>query len=470
MNNLGLLPEGWAKTKVGGYLHLKNGFAFKSAWYTKKDESTVPVIRISNINGKHASESKAVHVSSDNAAEGFEINNGDLLIAMSGATTGKVGIYSSNTLAYQNQRVGNFKLNSEANGNASYRNYLISNLTPDILKIAYGGAQPNISGKAIEEMDINLPPLAEQKVIANKLNELLTQVESTKARLDAIPAILKSFRQSLLAAAVSGKLTEEWRGEASYEWSEVKLIDVVEKKPRNGRSPQGVNYVTQYRNLTLSATTPGKFVDNKFKYVELDIDDSSHLWVKNGDILIQRGNTIDYVGVSALYLGEDNQYVYPDLMMKCKPSKKVIGKYLHLALLSEGVRKYFRDNATGTAGNMPKINQKTVSEAPFSLPPLDEQTEIVRRVEELFAFADKVEAQVNAAQLRVNNLTQSILAKAFRGELTADWRAANPSLITGDNSAAALLERIKAEREALALAVKAAKKPAKKPRAKKAKA
>ncbi|MEZ9820101.1 hypothetical protein AB4238_05695 [Shewanella sp. 10N.286.45.A1] len=90
----------------------------------------------------------------------------------------------------------------------------------------------------------------------------------------------------------------------------------------------------------------------------------------------------------------------------------------------------------------------------------------VRRVEELFAFADKVEAQVNEAQARVNNLTQSILAKAFRGELTAEWRAANPELITGENSAEALLERIKAEREALALAAKAAKK---KPRAKKAK-
>tara|TARA_R110002167_G_scaffold57840_9_gene164035 strand:+ start:55592 stop:55972 length:381 start_codon:yes stop_codon:yes gene_type:complete len=74
----------------------------------------------------------------------------------------------------------------------------------------------------------------------------------------------------------------------------------------------------------------------------------------------------------------------------------------------------------------------------------------VRRVEELFTFADKVEAQVNAAQARVNNLSQSILAKAFRGELTAEWRAANPELISGDNSAEALLKRIKAEREAIA--------------------
>ena len=77
---------------------------------------------------------------------------------------------------------------------------------------------------------------------------------------------------------------------------------------------------------------------------------------------------------------------------------------------------------------------------------LDEQTEIVRRVEQLFAYADSIEQQAKAAKERVDNLTQAILAKAFRGELTADWRAANPDLISGDNSAAALLARIQAER------------------------
>ncbi len=73
----------------------------------------------------------------------------------------------------------------------------------------------------------------------------------------------------------------------------------------------------------------------------------------------------------------------------------------------------------------------------------------MRRVEELLAFADQVEQRVKEAQAHVNHLTQSILAKAFRGELTADWRAEHPDLITGENSAAALLERIKSEREKL---------------------
>jgi len=74
--------------------------------------------------------------------------------------------------------------------------------------------------------------------------------------------------------------------------------------------------------------------------------------------------------------------------------------------------------------------------------------EIVRRVDQLFAYADTIETQVNNALERVNNLTQSILAKAFRGELTEQWRKDNPDLISGENSAEALLEKINAERAA----------------------
>lgn len=298
-------------------------------------------------------------------------------------------------------------------------------------------------------LPIMLAPLAEQKVIVEKLDTLLTQIEATKARLNSVLVTLKQFRQSVLAAAVSGKLTENYRSSSLPQWQEVKLIDVLESKPRNGRSPKGVDHETPYRNLTLSSTTTGKFVEQQYKFVELNIDSDSHLWVKNGDILIQRANTIDYVGVSAIYEGEDDKYVYPDLIMKCRPNEAVLGKYLHLILLSDKVRKYFRDNATGTAGNMPKINQKVVSNAPVSLPTLVEQQEVVSRTERLFAGADVTEQQVNQALERVNNLTQSILAKAFRGELTADWRAATPDLITGDNSAEALLAKVKVEHDTI---------------------
>lgn len=183
------LPDGWVKTVVGDYLYLKNGFAFKSNSYVSANTHSFPVIRISDLDGQNATDLNAVHV--ENGADGFEVKNGDLLIAMSGATTGKVGVYQGKEPAYQNQRVGNLKLHSEIFGCNQYKNHLISALSDQILKIAYGGAQPNISGKAIEEIDIILP-LAEQKVIADKLDTLLAQVEATKARLERIPSVLKS--------------------------------------------------------------------------------------------------------------------------------------------------------------------------------------------------------------------------------------------------------------------------------------
>lgn len=313
-----------------------------------------------------------------------------------------------------------------------------------------GGTRLKLTQANMRKIPVPLPPLAEQQIIADKLEALLAQVTTIKFHLECIPDILKNFRQSVLTAAVSGKLTEEWRKTVPAQWKELKLLDVIQGKPRNGHSPKGVGYETPYRNLTLSATTSGQFVENQYKYIDLNIDSDSYLWVKHGDILIQRANSIDYVGVSAIYEGEDNQYVYPDLMMKCSPNtEKVLGKYLYLALSSHKVRKYFRDNATGTSGNMPKINQQVVSNAPISLPPLDEQQKIVRRVEEFFTLAEHVEQQANSALTRVNSLTSSILAKAFCGELTAGWRAANPELISGDNSAKALLEKIEKEREAV---------------------
>ncbi|QLK61122.1 hypothetical protein GE278_10285 [Enterobacteriaceae bacterium Kacie_13] len=100
---------------------------------------------------------------------------------------------------------------------------------------------------------------------------------------------------------------------------------------------------------------------------------------------------------------------------------------------------------TGTTGRA-KLTQGALNVLPIGLPSEIEILEIVRRVEQLFTYADTIEKQVQSALLRVNNLTQSILAKAFRGELTAQWRAENPDLINGGNSAEALLVRIKQER------------------------
>ena len=124
--------------------------------------------------------------------------------------------------------------------------------------------------------------------------------------------------------------------------------------------------------------------------------------------------------------------------------EKVIPMFLKMVLLSN----YEQTRREAVGGNQPNLNLSKVKSIVLLTPSILEQTEIVRRVEALFALADQIEQQSRAAAERVALLTQSVLAKAFRGELSAQWRCEHPDLISGDNSAAALLARIQAEREA----------------------
>jgi len=313
--------------------------------------------------------------------------------------------------------------------------------TPEFLdrmsELVQGALYPAVRSKDIRSFVIPIAPLSEQKRIADKLELLLGRVDACRARLDRVPALLKRFRQSVLAAATSGRLTEEWRmtNGVNDEWERMAIGTLMESKPRNGYSPKSVDFETPVRSLTLTATTSGRFRGEYSKFIDEEIPSSSHLWLAPGDILIQRANTIEYVGVSAIFDGPTEKFIYPDLMMKCRASSRTTTGFLHLLLQSEPVRSYFRENATGTAGNMPKINQGIVMGAPATLPTLPEQQEIVRRVEALFAFADRIESRLATAHKTVVRFTPATLAKAFRGELVPQD--------TNDEPAGALLERLK---------------------------
>ena len=113
----------------------------------------------------------------------YIVNNGDLLIAMSGATTGKNGVYNSDRIAYLNQRVGNIKIRDMQTMIPSYRNYYIQAMQEEILKQAYGGAQPNISSTKLSDMFLPLPPLTEQQRIVSKIEELFSLLDQVQTNL-----------------------------------------------------------------------------------------------------------------------------------------------------------------------------------------------------------------------------------------------------------------------------------------------
>lgn len=426
------MSKNWQICQLGDVLTLINGRAYK-----KEEMLTegVPILRIQNLNGGN----KWFYSNLELQEDKYCYKN-DLLYAWS-ATFGPYWSKWDHKLIYHYHI---WKIETSPALNKQFAYYALLNITEALKASAHGVAMPHITKAGMEAWEIQLPPISEQKIIAEKLDTLLAQVESTKARLEQIPQILKRFRQAVLGAAVSGKLTEDWRDNSSLSgWIEGKLGEFI-KKPSYGTSSksnkEGLIPVLRMGNLQ-----GGKLDWTDLVYTSDTIEIEKYKLEYN-DVLFNRTNSPELVGKTAIYKSEQPA-IYAGYLIRVQCLPDLNPDYLNYHLNSILGRQYcYSVKSDGVSQS--NINAQKLIAYPITVPPLPEQHEIVRRVEQLFAYADTIEKQVNNALARVNNLTQSILAKAFHGELTAQWRAENPELISGENSAAALLEKIKAERAA----------------------
>ncbi len=401
------LPEGWIECLLSDYLIIKNGFAFKSTDY---QDDGIPLIRISDIQNQKVLIDKAVRVSEKLALDDFKIEKEDLLIAMSGATTGKVGVYYEDTYVLQNQRVGNIKLKDEENGDKKFRNYLIQSLSDKILNIAYGGAQPNISPKVLGNIKIPLPPLTEQKKIAKKLDKLLARVERIKTVLDNAPAKIKRFRQSVLASAVGGEFSKNKN---------------ITKLPLNklgsisgGKTPSKSNleYWTDGSVFWVSAKDMKRFeIDSSIdKITEKAVSEAKMKLIPiNSILMVTRSGILAHTFPVAINTTEIT--INQDL--KAFNVNSEIVNYKFLAYILKGKSQNILKECSKDGTTVPSVSTEKLMNYMLNIPNLEEQKAIVKKVETLFAIADKMEANIAEAQKRVDKLTQSILAKAFRGVL-----------------------------------------------------
>lgn len=308
--------------------------------------------------------------------------------------------------------------------------------------LVQGALYPAAKSSDVQSYEFPLPPLAEQKIIAEKLDTLLAQVDSTKTRLEQIPQILKRFRQAVLRAAVTGRLIDKDFTNLVTNIGSHVSIDIGNAFKSAEFSEDGIPLL-RGQNIEPGAL---RWDDTK-KFPAEKLELFSHLFINENDIILAMDRPIISSGLKlAKAKKSDLPCVLVQRVARFKDYRDLLPEYLYIALSGLDFENYIQPNQTGS--DIPHISGKQILNFKCSIPPHDDQHEIVRRVEQLFAYADTIEKQVNNALTRVNSLTQSILAKAFRGELTAQWRAENPDLISGENSAAALLEKIKAERAA----------------------
>lgn len=221
----------WEFVKLGQVCKLQNGYAFESSSF--KDEG-IPIIRISNIeNGEININDKIVFTNDVSISKEFSVKKGDLLIAMSGATTGKSGKYKSDKIAYLNQRVGKFVLR----GNSlqkDYLNYIIQSpiyLSP-LFKNLSVGAQPNIGSKQIEEVIIPLPPLSEQQKIAKILSIVDAKIEVIDQQITETQSLKKGLMQRLLTKGIGDtEFKDSPLGKIPKSWEVVNVDDfILDKK------------------------------------------------------------------------------------------------------------------------------------------------------------------------------------------------------------------------------------------------
>ncbi|HGO4926566.1 TPA: restriction endonuclease subunit S [Klebsiella pneumoniae] len=353
---------------------------------------------------------------------------------------GKVGITTK--ISATNQQINSFICNENLNFKFLY--YQICTLKPWLENESSATTIAIVNKGKFSKAPISIPSLAEQKIIADKLDTLLAQVDSTRARLEQIPQTLKRFRQTVLAAAVSGKLTEEWRVSNGLKYWETQKIGNIVSQIESGKSLKCLETPPQeheYGIVKISAVTWGEYNENESKTLPNKKDFIETRRVNDGDFLISRANTLELLGAPVIVHKATKNLMLSDKVLRLVMENEH-KKWLSIFLRSPSGRKEIESRSTGNQLSMRNIGQKSLLDIDLPKPPIEEQHEIVRRVEKLFIYADTIEKQVQNALECVNNLTQSILAKAFRGDLTAQWRAENPDLISGENSAQALLAKI----------------------------
>ncbi|MBI5706470.1 MAG: restriction endonuclease subunit S [Armatimonadetes bacterium] len=282
-----------------------------------------------------------------------------------------------------------------------------------------GLQMPRIGFEVLGEIEIPLPPIAEQREIVARIEELVEQVNSARERLASIPILLKRFRQSVLAAACSGQLTADWRGtENLIGWEDIPAQDVC-GRVQSGSTPKegfqgmpGIPFLKVYNlvDQRLDFDYKPQFVSESV-YATKSMSRSTAI---PGDVLM---NIVGPpLGKVVIVSDQYPEWTFNQALTMFRPSTRITTEWLYVILCSGMPYEEILMQTRGSAGQS-NISLTQCREMVLPVPPVDEQTEIVRRVDALFALADSIESRLTDATAQVERTTQAILAKAFRGEL-----------------------------------------------------
>jgi type I restriction enzyme S subunit len=491
------LPKGWIETELRGIVLHRKGKKPKTT-STENKKGYLPYILIDEMEGN------PIRAFTNDASVPIATSN-DVLIVWDGSigktATGLHGAIGSTIAALTPIIIP-----------ANFIEFFLKLAKSEIEQTSRGTGLQHINPKTFWPLSFPLPPLTEQKRIITKLDRIIPRINAVKGRLDEIPAIIKCFRQSVLTDAVTGKLTEKWRlsvcnAQAGEEHPRIEnaeeLLDRIRKK-----------HIELYKlKKTSKPKVPTPIGENELKF-EIS---NNWKWCRIAQISLKMStgpfgsmlHKSDYIPNGIPVINPTNiineKLVPSNKIMVSKETLKRLSKYtlfendiviarrgdlskcgivskdeegwlcgtgsfflklginpifFRLFYISDFCQTALNSDAIGTT--MANLNQKVLSNISFPLPPLEEQKEIVRQVDKLFAIAYKMEKHYRNAKAKVDKLSQSVLAKAFRGELVITEAELAEKEGRDFESAEKLLERIQEEKRNMETELKKAKKVGKK--------
>ena len=402
------LPTGWSCYKLGDIIELKYGIALPQKTRTNDGP---PVF---GSNGKIGEHTPA-------------LTDGETLIIGRKGSIGEVH-YSPVACTPIDTT---YYIDNVPEKTFRYWFHSLKNLNLD--RLNKSTAIPGLSRNDVYDIDTPVPPINEQRRIADKLDRVLARVDAANEHLARVAPLIKRFRQSVLSAATSGRLTSDLYPDNrnAYErlplgeLASTRLGKMLDKKKNTGAL---VKYI---RNVNVRWFS---FDLSDLLSIRIEPHEVQSLAIQDGDVLICEGGE---PGRCAVWREGPTDLVFQKAIHRARvDSKRLLPEWLVFCLKHQSNTGEIEDLFTGTT--IKHLTGLSLAKLLIPVPPIDEQSEIVRRVEKLFAFADRLEERLTRAQAAVQKLTPALLAKAFRGELVPQ----DPN----DEPASELLKRLQESR------------------------
>ena len=422
-----VIADEWERVELKKIASVQNGYAFSSKLFNRTEG--MPLIRIRDI---FSVETENLYLGE--YKEDFVVNKGDILIGMDGDF--KVSKWPGNK-GLLNQRVCRIHFDS----NHYDKEFLFICIQPYLNAIhseTSAVTVKHLSSRTINDIPFPLPPLPEQRAIVAKIEELFSDLDKGIADLKKAQDQLKVYRQSVLSS--------------SFPKKELMEISKLVPSLSQGWSPKCINQnssdETQWAVIKTSAIQAGRFVDFENKILPESLEPREQHEIKTGDILITRAGPRVRVGICCLVRNTRPRLINCDKVYRLILDRdQVDGEYFEYVMNSPEILSEIEVMKSGTSDSGLNLTQKAFLKLIIPYVPLDQQRQIVRKIESRLSVCDKVEESITESLEKAKALRQSILKKAFEGTLLLAEEIAKCKAAKDYEPASVLLEKIKAEKK-----------------------